>query len=204
MAALAHPQRDTVEFEPNVPVQIALKYAQGKVISTRNGERVMFTTVDGRVMFLDPPQAEMIEQLGVNVREPFLICKKWSGRRGDPVEWTAWLSPEAEKARAIAATRQKFGNQPDGTFVAPAVKEPAAAEPPSRQLPQPPAALGNNTQNPTMRWAQYLLAETNALTDVYAEACKHADTLGVSHAAVRTILLSSFIHISRNGGCDAR
>ena len=49
--------RPTIEFEPNVPVEVALKYAGcGKTVNTRFGERVMFTTADDRVMFLDKEQ----------------------------------------------------------------------------------------------------------------------------------------------------
>ena len=42
--------RETVEFEPNKPLEVALKFAQGKVVDTRTGPRVMFSPVDGRVM----------------------------------------------------------------------------------------------------------------------------------------------------------
>jgi hypothetical protein len=48
------PPRDVVEFPPNAPVTVALKYSQGRVISGQYGERVMFTLTDGRVMFLAP------------------------------------------------------------------------------------------------------------------------------------------------------
>ena len=42
--------RDVVEFPPNAPISVALKYSQGRTISGQYGERVMFTLTDGRVM----------------------------------------------------------------------------------------------------------------------------------------------------------
>jgi hypothetical protein len=92
-------KRDVVKFAPNVPVEVALKFAlPGKIISTQNGERVMYTLADDRVMFLDLPVAKKVEDLGVNVREKFLICRPSDARKNDG--WSVRLSPEAEKPRA--------------------------------------------------------------------------------------------------------
>ena len=69
-------QREVVKFAPNVPVEVALKYAMpGKIISTRAGERVLYTLADERVMFMDLGVARKIEDLGVNVREKFFVCR---------------------------------------------------------------------------------------------------------------------------------
>ena len=59
--AQVKPQREVIEFPPNTPVPLALKYNQGKVISGQYGERVMLTTTDNRVAFLDPEVAGQIE-----------------------------------------------------------------------------------------------------------------------------------------------
>jgi hypothetical protein len=67
--------RDVVEFVPNVPVTLALKYNQGKLIAGQYGERMMFTTTDDRIMFLHPATAGQIEAAGINVRESFTITK---------------------------------------------------------------------------------------------------------------------------------
>jgi hypothetical protein len=62
-------RREEVIFPPNTPVTLALKYAQGKRVSGMSGERIMYSTLDNRVMFLDLEVAAKIEALGVNVRE---------------------------------------------------------------------------------------------------------------------------------------
>jgi hypothetical protein len=87
-------RRDVVQFAPNVPVEVALKFAlPGKIISTQSGERVLYTLADDRVMFLDLAVAKKVEDLGVNVREKFFVC-----RDGKKVgEWKVWRTPEKEK-----------------------------------------------------------------------------------------------------------
>ena len=92
-------KREVVKFTPNMPVEVALKFAlPGKVVSTQTGERVMFTLADDRVMFLDLDVARKIDDLGVNVRERFFVCRPSDGKKN--AEWNVWLSPETEKARS--------------------------------------------------------------------------------------------------------
>ena len=69
-------RRETVEFPPNVPVQIALAYPEPRLVHGPFGERAMFTTTDNRVVFLDLPVAGRITELGINVREKFTLTRK--------------------------------------------------------------------------------------------------------------------------------
>src|SRR5215469_13593748 len=91
---------EKLKFTPNVPIQIALKYSQGKIISGRWGKQMLFTLTDGRRMYVPVDVASKINTLEVNVNEPFCICKRWNGQRSQPVRWDVWLTPEAEKTRA--------------------------------------------------------------------------------------------------------
>ena len=75
--------RDVVEFSPNVPVEVALAYGQGKIIDTRMGQRVMFTLVDNRVMFLDLDAAQRINEIQPKPRQPFYVVKNQEGKRGN-------------------------------------------------------------------------------------------------------------------------
>ena len=101
-ATSSRPRRDVVDFPHNSPVTVALKYSQGRIVSSQYGERVMFTLTDGRVMFLDPEVAGRIESLGINVRESFTITRGSPGQDGAPVTW--------DIARVT-------GEQPNGTLV---------------------------------------------------------------------------------------
>jgi len=128
------PPRDVVEFPSNVPVTVALKYPQGRTFSGQYGERVMFTLVDGRVMFLAPEVAGKIESLGINVRESFTITKCPTGHKDTPVTWNIERVP---------------GEQPNGTLVVPPPNQRRCGNSPnagtgrhSRQRNGPPQATG--------------------------------------------------------------
>jgi hypothetical protein len=95
-------KKDVVQFVPNVPVEVALKFAlPGKIISTHTGERVLYTLADGRVMFLDLGVAKKVEDLGVNVREKFFLCRPEAGKKD--AEWNVWRTPETQKVPAKVA-----------------------------------------------------------------------------------------------------
>lgn len=88
-----------VSFAPNVPQQVALKYAQGRVVSGRWGERMVYALADGRQMCVTMDVASKINMLEINGNEPFFLCKRWNGSRAQPVRWDVWRTPQAEKAR---------------------------------------------------------------------------------------------------------
>lgn len=70
---------EIVEFEPNIPQQVALLYLAGKPIDTARGPRVMFTLKGGKKLFVDPPVAKLITELGAAKGEPISICKRDGG-----------------------------------------------------------------------------------------------------------------------------
>ena len=130
--------RQQLDFPANVPVTVALKYPQGKTVSSQYGERIMYSLADGRVMFLDPSVAGQIESLGINVRENFTITRKWTGEQGSPSTW--------EVARVT-------GEQPNGTLVLPASRPPVAA-----------TAAGTSPR----QISRSLTEEAQSLVDVFA------------------------------------
>jgi hypothetical protein len=73
-----------VEFPPNVPVTVALKYGHSKTVSSQYGERFMLSLADGRVMFLAPEVGGKVEALGINVRENFAITRRWTSHKSPP------------------------------------------------------------------------------------------------------------------------
>jgi hypothetical protein len=142
--------REVVEFPPNVPVTVALKYGHAKTVSSQYGERFMFSLADGRVMFLDPEVGRKIEALGINVRENFTITRKWDEEKGAPLPW--------EVARLA-------GEQPNGTFVVPA----APSKPPaSASTAAADAARRQPAASPS------LVEEANSLVDSFAAVLEHA------------------------------
>src|ERR1019366_2195685 len=145
-ATNSRPTRDVVDFPPNAPVTVALKYSQGRTISGQYGERVMFTLTDGRVMFLAPEVAGRIESLGINVRESFTITRGSASQNGVPVTWD------------IARVE---GEQPNGTLV-PRASDAAISKPPT-------SAATADGGIPRKQAGNALVDEANALVDSYAQ-----------------------------------
>jgi hypothetical protein len=199
--------REVVELQPNVPAEIALAYATGKICEGRFGDRVMYSLVGDRVLFVDLAVGQKINELGVKPRQPFCICKTHSGKKGDSPQWRVWR-------------RDSLGEQPDGTFVVPSstpervssAPAPAASAPVSNLTPvnhnngngstngnsKPPAEL-----NIHQGWAQFLLAQTNALVDVYAAALNYASQKHgnqVKADDVRSLLTTAYISQCKGGG----
>jgi len=168
--------REVVEFPPNVPVTVALKYGHAKTVSSQYGERFMFSLADGRVMFLDPEVGGRIESLGINVRENFTITRKWDEEKGVPLQW--------EVARLA-------GEQPNGTFVVPAV--------PSK----PVASAGNSTSDPVRRQSAVsptLVEEANSLVDSFAAVLDHALTTyqgRIKPDEAKALLITAYIQRSK-------
>ena len=90
--------RETVEFDPNVIQRLSLKYKTGRIVSGRNGNRVMFTTSENKVFFIDEDIAQRLYDLRVKTGEPFTVCRRQSNGE------TRWEV-------------LKLGEQADGTYV---------------------------------------------------------------------------------------
>ena len=89
-----------LRFQPNVPTQVALQSSQGIVVEGRYGNRMMFSLVDGRVMYVPPIVATKIEAEGIAAGERFELCKaQIKNGRGRSVEWVLRrLDPEEQLA----------------------------------------------------------------------------------------------------------
>jgi hypothetical protein len=73
--ALPISSRKMVRFAANVPLEIALKCADGIRVEGRYGDRVKYTLTDDRTMYVDPFVAERIKELAIQPGELFQVCK---------------------------------------------------------------------------------------------------------------------------------
>jgi hypothetical protein len=146
---------EKLTFTPNIPVQVALRFPDGKLVEGRFGDQVFYTTTDGKAMYLDMVVAAKINQLGIQAREPFFVCKRSTGRKGEPVLWDVYRLEEAvvpqqpqptptqmtgidetdieRQVRAEVAARvakQVAANQAGASVTAPAPAVTAASQPP--------------------------------------------------------------------------
>jgi hypothetical protein len=78
---------EKLTLTPNVPQQIALKFPDGKLVEGRFGDQMMYSLVNNQVMYLDTDVAAKINALELRKNEPFWICKRWTGKKGDQIQW---------------------------------------------------------------------------------------------------------------------
>jgi hypothetical protein len=205
MAAAPLPPNKLV-LEPNVPQIIALKFRTGKEVRSQYSEtpETYFTLVDGRGAYFSQAVTHSIANLELGEREPFYICKYWNGDKRQAPRINVWLTPDGEKARIAQNTEPAIpAEEPPSELEQQLARslaeiqarkrgEQLAAQRASAPAPALPAALQG--------WSAALLDQTNALIDVYAQACKHAESLHVPAAVVRTVMISAFIGLQRTGG----
>ena len=80
--------REKIAFQTNVPVTVALAYADGLQVEGRFGDQILYTLADERVMYVPPLVRSKLVELGIQPRESFTICKaerKEGNRRF--IEW---------------------------------------------------------------------------------------------------------------------
>jgi hypothetical protein len=203
-------------------MEVALRYTDGKVVDGQYGEQVMFSLTDDRVMYVEPIVAARIRSLGVQPGECFFILKTKVGRRN---EWQVFREGDEPAAPAPMVERPTHKRTPAPHVLADRLPEIVAARNASNNLeqqlrdsitlveakraasaavpPPPPskpvASAPAGDMRPQDRWKGILLAQTNALTDVLAEALKHGAEHGglVKTDDVRSLLITAFIELSK-------
>jgi hypothetical protein len=110
LAGKEHEMSDKVQFQTNLPIEIALKYGDGKEVSGQYGDQVMYTLTDDRVMYVPPIVKRRIEELGIGRGELFTLTKaeKKNGTRRT-IEWLVATGEREE--RATQTTQELNGRQ---------------------------------------------------------------------------------------------
>jgi hypothetical protein len=194
-----------VKFETNVPVELALGRLSGELVDSQfGGQQYRFTSNIG-MFYVSEPVGNLIQdqirKLGIVAGEVVEICKREVTRNGrKSIQWE------------VAKIGFHPGEQGDGTFSigkpaeAPSMLErqlaASIADVKARKAPQAAVAASSDMGG----WQQALLAQTNALTDVYAAALAHASAAhgnAVKTDDVRSILLSAFINLAKSGASRA-
>lgn len=146
-------KREVLRLEVDVPVAASMIFDDGLPVNGRFGDQMMYTiTHEARekVIYLDPPVVDMIEQLGIKRGEHFQIGKFRSqdgNRRG--VDWRIRrLEPEEVTPALDSTTTTEDGPLP----AAPWGPEEIPASPPKASGAAPPSPPGSNG---TARIAQH-------------------------------------------------
>ncbi|HUD64509.1 MAG TPA: hypothetical protein VMQ17_08020 [Candidatus Sulfotelmatobacter sp.] len=112
---------DKVQFQTNIPVEVALKYGDGKEVNGQYGDQVLYTLTDGRVMYVPPIVKRRIEELGIGRGELFTLTKaeKKNGTRRT-IEWVVAPRERGDRQpqeRVQPPNGQRPAHQPNGTVV---------------------------------------------------------------------------------------
>ena len=224
-------QRPKVSFEANVPVELAIHWAEGKIVAGRFGDQVMYSCdcPADSVMFLDMAVSQKINMLEIQPGERFFVCKR--PKNGSvPARWDVWLSPATEKLRAMkespggawtspvlpAAQRQQIDGsirQVQERKAAAIADRPAAAAVATQPVPQPqgtgtygPVAVPQRLAAPPEK-ATYQAAMREFLL-IAGRAAKQAETtLGAEGGSVRfdnhdvAALATAMLHHAAREGC---
>ena len=126
---------DKIQFQTNLPVELALQFLEGKPVDSQfGGVQHLFSTTDNRVFFVSEMVggiiADQLKKLGVQKGEAIEICKAevTQGRGRKSIQWI------------VKKVDSALGEQPDGTFAVPAAPESAL----ERQLRESIAATVRN------------------------------------------------------------
>ena len=149
---------NVVSFAPNIPQQLSLREVEGQLLTGRFADQVYFQLSDGRGMVLDSETAAKLNLLELRPGEAFSISKQWDGNPKHPAEFTVWLTPQAERARAAAERDQFSGMDLEDQLQASIDALKARAIPrkqptPERRQPEAIAPRGTGTHGPVPQTA---------------------------------------------------
>src|SRR5260370_18434288 len=78
---------EKVQFQTNVPIDVALKYNDGKEVTGQYGDQVLYTLTDRRVIYVPPIVKKKIDELGIGRGELFTITKSEKKNGTRTIEW---------------------------------------------------------------------------------------------------------------------
>ena len=188
-----------LRFKTDEPVELALRWDDGKRVEGRYGEQVMYTLEDDRLMYVPPVVATRIRELGIRAREVFEICK--AEVHEENKRWIEWRVKRIEDPRhptssanvqdaAVADLSRSAQNHRNGT-TAPLAFE-AAAD--GTLLPVPVAGAGITAMELALTGA----AEVAQRVESRARVRNYS--LQFTSEDVRAIGLTMFIQAMRERG----
>jgi len=104
---------EKLQFQTNVPIDVALKYNDGKEVIGQYGDQLLYTLTDGRVMYVPRIVKKKIDELGIGRGELFTITKaeKKNGTRRT-IEWVVATDGSGDRNTQRRAQRPN-GQGPD-------------------------------------------------------------------------------------------
>jgi hypothetical protein len=167
--------RETIAFQTNVPVSVALAYADGLQVQGRFGDQIMYTLADERVMYVLLVVRTKLVELGIQPRELFSICKaerKEGNRRF--IEWQVNMETNSDE-RPSSETPPVNGNGPG-------------------------APKSSNRHSAVSHLQQALASSIDAAIAAEQYAAAKGFSVRFGNEDLRAMALSLFIQHAREGG----
>jgi len=192
-----------LRFNTNTPVELSLRFDEGKRVEGRYGEQFMFTLEGDRVMYVPPVVANQIRQLGIKAREAFEICK--AELRDDNKRWIEWRVKRIEEPRqpggsgnapaaAASALNKEAQNHRNSSTHATARPLDFQASPDGTLLPVPVTGAGITAMELAMSGAAEIAQR------VESRARMRNYSLQFNNEDIRAIGLTMFIQAMRERG----
>lgn len=224
-------KREGVLFQNHVPEPVALAYPDGVEKEfqkeNRSWRSVMYTLVDGRVMWLDPEVAQKIRVAQIQPQQTFWLCKR--PVRGQKARWDLYLEDPTPRAQESPLERDMRLTISQAERGREAASQRPAAPPVSAQpnqmaaclnhvsdtsqdinppAPRPAVVASVQPMQPSQRpqWADTLERQAEHLVDVYGAMVRYATEHHpgiVSREDCRALLTTCFINLSQKGRTNA-
>jgi hypothetical protein len=190
-----------IRFQTNIAETFHLRSIDGKPVeSNYGGMQYMFSAEEGTFYVSDKVGGILMQQfrtLGVQPGEAVEITKAEVGR--GPERRTQWM----------VAKSVTVGEQADGTLAVPLASPASELEQQLaasiRLVEQRKQAQQATSAAAAPAWATYLVEQSNALIDAYAQVLKHSARHEglVKGDDVRSLFLSAFINVTKGGNRNA-
>jgi hypothetical protein len=196
---------EVIKFDFNVPVECALRFTEPRVFPSNfegGDDRHMYSTTDGRVMYVTPLTSARINALHLEKGECFWICKRKNGRLTEFTVSRERMASAPAQAPAAPRTPAPFKSKlPERVYWNPGEisSEPEPSPTLEEQLrasidmvnrrkqgeqgdgtlavmapPAPRPAAAERMAPAVAEFSSRLVLEVNALVDCYAVALKAA------------------------------
>jgi hypothetical protein len=192
-----------LRFNTNSPVEVALRWDDGKRVEGRYGEQVLYSLEGDRVMYVPPVVAQQIRELGIRAREIFEICK--AELREENKRWIEWRVRRIEEPRHPASSdnvseaaalgpNNDAQNHRNGSTHQPARPLDLQASPDGTLLPVPVTGAGITAMELAMSGAAEIAQR------VESRARMRNYSLQFTSEDIRAIGLTMFIQAMRERG----
>ena len=194
------PQRQKIEFEPNIPVSMTLEFYGGKQVPARNGVQYLYWVDGNRSMFADPEPHEMIQASGAKQGDTIEVTKTLRGKK---IGWEVVHvvdDPDDDSAQETAAQAALRNSQ-----TAPQAR-PAAAPPAPARKTAPAAAAAAPIAEPapvltrtTLDLVSCFVAAIDALQEAKDYGKRKGLDLRFDSGDVRSLAISVYIDKCKGG-----